>query len=96
MDILLSFGACELRRCFPVAIVDDTRLEEIEHLTLTLSRIPELDQRITLNPMDAQIVIIDEDGNQYIIPHSVRVCMGHWHMHTLVASAPKKFISWFS
>ena len=88
MDVLLSFGACELRRCFPVAIVDDTRLEEIEHLTLTLLRIPELDQRITLNPEDAQIVIIDEDGNQYIIPHLVRLCMDHWHMHTLVASAP--------
>ena len=92
MDILLSFGACELRRCFPVAIVDDSRLEEVEHLTLTLSRIPELDQRITLNPVDAQIVIIDEDGNQYIIytSLSVRVCMDHWHMHTLVASTPNK------
>ena len=70
-------------------IVDDALLEEVESLSLTLSIIPELDQRITLNPVDAQIVIINDDGNQYIIPQLVRVCMDHWHMHTLVASALK-------
>ena len=61
-------------------IVDDNLLEEVERLSLTLSIIPELDQRITLNPVDAQIVIIDDDGNQYIIPHLVHGSLAYAHI----------------
>ena len=62
VDVVLSFGACERRRCTNVSIVDDAQLEETESLSVTLTRINQLDDRITLNPMDANIIITDNDG----------------------------------
>ena len=45
-----------------IVIVNDTQLEETESLSVTLTRTNDLDERITLNPVDGEIVIVDEDG----------------------------------
>ena len=42
--------------------MNDVILEETESLFVILTRVPGLDTRITLNPVDAEIEIIDDDG----------------------------------
>ena len=59
---LLSFDACEMRRCVNVTIVNDVVLENVESFDVTLDRAPELDSRITLSPVDGIVEIIDNDG----------------------------------
>ena len=62
VDIVLMFDSCEKRRCVDVVIVDDILLEDTELFDVTLERPPELDNRITLTPIDGEIEIIDDDG----------------------------------
>ena len=45
-----------------VSIVDDTVLENVESFVVTLERVPELDSRITLDPVEGFVEITDNDG----------------------------------
>ena len=60
--MILSFDACDRRECVNVTIVDDVQLERIEQLTYHLAETVNLDRRITLNPVDGMIEIIDNDS----------------------------------
>ena len=62
---ILMFTACDTRQCVEVPIVDDETLELTETFTVTLDRTPTLDTRITLNPVDGDIDILDNDGCKY-------------------------------
>ena len=66
LNSILSFDACQTRRCINVTIVDDLVDEPLEYFNFTLERTPDLDTRISLNPVDGRIAIIDNDG-KYII-----------------------------
>ena len=55
----LRFSACETRQCVNVAIVDDLTDEPEEGFGVTLERTPELNSRITLNPVNGEILIQD-------------------------------------
>ena len=61
LSTTLMFAACDTRRCVNVAIVNDIIVESIETFAITLERTSNLDSRITLNPMDEEIEIIDND-----------------------------------
>ena len=61
----LMFAACETRQCVKVQIVDDETLEMTESFIVTLDRTPALDTRITLNPVDGDIVILENEGRKY-------------------------------
>ena len=55
-----------------VTIVDDLVDEPLEYFNFTLERTPDLDTRISLNPVDGRIAIIDNDGkylNLYEVGH---------------------------
>ena len=62
LNSILSFDACETRRCVNVTIVNDLVDEPLEYLNFTLEGTPDLDTRISLNPVDGRIAIIDNDG----------------------------------
>ena len=62
MDTLLSFAECQMRSCVNVSIVEDTVLENVESFVVTLERVPELDSRITLDPVEGFVEITDNDG----------------------------------
>ena len=62
LSTILSFPACETKQCVDVTIVDDEVLEKVESFDVTLEKTPGLDTRITLNPVDGVVEIIDEDG----------------------------------
>ena len=62
LSSILMFGACESRDCVSVTIVDDLVDELEEFFRATLERTNGLDNRITLNPVDGQIEITDNDG----------------------------------
>ena len=62
LNSILSFDACQMRRCVNVTIVDDLVDEPLEYLNFTLERTPDLDTRISLNAVDGRIAIIDNDG----------------------------------
>ena len=56
------FDACERRSCVNVSIVDDLVLENTESFFVSLERAAGLDARIRLDPVEAEIEIIDNDS----------------------------------
>ena len=62
MSSILMFDACDIRRCVDITIVSDTDDEPDEMFGITLERTPGLNDRITLDPMDGVVIIIDDDG----------------------------------
>ena len=67
LSTILSFPTCGTRQCVNVTIVDDDVLENVESFDVTLERTPGLDARITLDPVDGMISIIDDgEGNIYV------------------------------
>ena len=72
LNTVLSFAACETRRCVNVTIVDDLVDEPLESFDYTLERTPGLDMRIRLDPVAGVVQINDNDGN--IIYSLVHVC----------------------
>ena len=65
LNNILSFAACETRRCANVTIVDDLVGESIELFDYTLSRPPSLDSRISLAPVDGVVEITDIGDGKY-------------------------------
>ena len=62
---ILSFPACGTKQCVDVTIVDDDVSEGDESFNVTLERTPGLNMRITLNPVDGIINIIENDKGEY-------------------------------
>ena len=60
VSIILQFPSCETRRCVNVSIVSDLIDEPEELFTYTLERTPDLDPRITLQPVEGEIVIEEQ------------------------------------
>ena len=69
LNTILSFAACETRSCVNVTIVDDLVDEPdlIEFFHYTLERTPGLDPRISLDPVDGVVEIIDDDGKYSLL-----------------------------
>ena len=65
LSTILMFDTCEIRQCDNISIVDDVTLEMTESSSVTLERTPDLNSRITLNPVDGDINILDNDGRKY-------------------------------
>ena len=61
METVLIFRACETRACTNVAILDDNVAEPTERFSVKLSRTDGLDSGITLDPIVAEVEIIDYD-----------------------------------
>ena len=62
-DRPLAFDACQNRSCRNLTIVNDEMLEEIETLEVTLEIIHNVNNiTIILDPVTAEIHIIDDDG----------------------------------
>ena len=59
---IMMFDVCETQRCVNVTILNDSVDEPEETFRVTLERTPDLDNRITLEPVDGEIVIVDNDG----------------------------------
>ena len=62
LNEILMFEACQIRKCVNVTITDDEIYELDEFFTYLLRRTIGLDTRITLDPVDGRIEIIDDDG----------------------------------
>ena len=67
MSTILMFDACDTRRCVNVTIVNDANFEPHEIFVITLERTPGLNDRITLDPVDGEITIIDEGGKSDLL-----------------------------
>ena len=88
LNSILSFDACQNRSCINVTIVDDLVDKPLEYFYFTLERTPDLDTRISLNPVDGRI---DNDGN-YLICNEVGlhlICRYYsfygWQLHEYIA-----------
>ena len=62
LSTILMFGECDTRLCVNISIVDDLVLETMETVYIKLNRTADLDVRIQLDPVDAEIQIIDDDS----------------------------------
>ena len=60
--VILDFDACDTRQCVFLTVEDDLVLEMDESLEITLNRTAGLDSRITLDPTEGEVVIVDNDG----------------------------------
>ena len=61
VDTILLFTACETRACINVGIVDDNVAELTERFSVKLDSTDGLDERITLDPVVAEVEIVDND-----------------------------------
>ena len=59
IDEILRFSACQRKQCVRIPILEDSVPEGVKYFNVTLERTPGLDPRITLNPVDGLICIID-------------------------------------
>ena len=59
VSMILKFAACKPRACVDVNIVNDIRNEQDETINVTVES---LHGRITLDPINGVITIIDDDG----------------------------------
>ena len=62
LSTVLMFDSCGFTSCSSVNIVNDIYLENIESFFASLSRTTGLDVRISLDPVEAEIEIVDDDG----------------------------------
>ena len=93
MNDTLSFEACDIRRCVNVTIVNDKVLEGVESLDVTLERTPGLDNKITVTPVDGEIVITDDDGMKTFLHESLhqsvsKRSMQGWHRYARRCAQP--------
>ena len=56
------FDMCETRSCVTVTIIDDFIVERNERFFFALYRTPGLHPNIDLDPVDGEVVILDDDG----------------------------------
>lgn len=61
LSTVLRFAKCQKKSCANVSIVDDVMLENVEVFGITLER-SGLDSRITLEPVNGFVEIMDNDG----------------------------------
>ena len=64
MSTILLFDTCQTKQCALIRIEDDEIIEDVENFFVTLERTTELNERITLDPVDGEIQINDNDGNK--------------------------------
>ena len=69
VSTILRFDACDTRHCVGVTIVIDGDDEPDEIFGITLERTPGLNDRITLDPVDGDITIADNDIDGMILKH---------------------------
>ena len=62
VSTIVAFDTCNTQRCTEIPIVDNMIVELTESFFITLERTPGLDSRITLDPVDGEIEITDDDG----------------------------------
>ena len=62
VSTLLMFDKCEMQRCTDITIINSAEIENVESFNVTLLRTTDLEPRITLDPVDGEIEIIDGDG----------------------------------
>ena len=70
---ILSFAECQVRECILVPINDDQILELQEFFRAVLDRTDGLSDRITLNPVNAVVNILDDDGELQTILHTPQI-----------------------
>ena len=70
---ILSFAECQVRECILVPINDDQILELLEFFRAVLDRTDGLSDRITLNPVNAVVNILDNDGELQTILHTPQI-----------------------
>ena len=59
VSALMMFDSCDTRQCMEIAIMNDGILENTESFSVTLVRTPDLDPRITLDPVTGETKITD-------------------------------------
>ena len=62
VEMILMFRSYETRVCTNLTIVDDNVAELTERFSVKLSRTDDLNPRIILYPVVAEVEIIDDDG----------------------------------
>ena len=62
VSMIVWFATCHRRECVNITIENDGVAEPLESFFVTLKRTPDIDGRITLDPVDGEIMIIDATG----------------------------------
>ena len=62
----LTFSTCQSRQCVNVSIIDDALNEQNESFTISLERSAGFDVRITLDPSESTVIILNDDSKLFI------------------------------
>ena len=63
----LTFEDCARRSCTDMNILNDDTLEDlVEVFTVSLETVPGLMDRVSLIPAQTRVLIIDDDGKDYV------------------------------
>ena len=65
LSTTLMFDTCETRQCDNISVVDDVTLEMTESFSVTLERTPDLNSRITLDPVNGKMYIDDDNDRKH-------------------------------
>ena len=58
----MQFSACDYIKCMDIRIRNDDKVEEMESFGVILKRVTDLDERISLNNVNGEVEIVDDDG----------------------------------
>ena len=58
----VRFSGCGIQRCVDITITDDSRVEQPQSFTVSLTRSPSTTSDIQLESDEMEITIIDDDG----------------------------------
>ena len=67
----LRVGACEMRDCLNIQIVDDTRLEDVEYFTVSLERYHGVNSNFELENLERNVTIVDRDSTSQAVMYIV-------------------------
>ena len=59
-SVVVQFESCDTRRCVNISILSDLIEEPDESFNYTLERTPDLDSRISLDPVEGEVVIVGQ------------------------------------
>ena len=65
VSMILRFATCQRRECVNITIENNGVAEPLESFFVILERTPDQDGRITLDPVDGEILIIDATGTSF-------------------------------
>ena len=79
-DTRLRINACKVRDCLEIRILNDTKLEDLEHFTVSLERSFSVNWRFRLHQLERNVTIADFDSMSHVMYLFAMYCDGKFYI----------------